>query len=104
MLLLPVYKPTGDEDIRGDINRYFLSEKSMEKRLRHILKCIIQILIVVALSVLADYLAVVWSKDESIWLGESVEEVGSIICGPACGDLWSARTTSKCKGLCHVYA
>ena len=57
----------------------------MEKRLRHIGKRIIQTVVIAALAVLVDYLAVVWSNDESIWLGEAVEVVGSIMCSPAVG-------------------
>ena len=59
----------------------------MKERSRSVLKCIVQILVIALLSVLVDYLAVVWSKDESIWLGESVEAVGSIICGPLVGGI-----------------
>lgn len=59
----------------------------MEKYSRILFKRIIQILIVATISFLMDYLSVVLSNDESIWLGESIEAVGSIICGPIVGGI-----------------
>ena len=57
----------------------------MKNKLQMLRNRILQILIVAALSTLADYLAVVLSNDESIWLGESIETVGSVIFGPVVG-------------------
>lgn len=51
------------------------------------MKRVIQILIIASLSFLMDYLVVALSNDDSIWLGESIEVVGSIICGPVVGGL-----------------
>lgn len=59
----------------------------MKKHSQIIYKRIIQILIVAIISFLMDYLSVILSKDESIWLGESIEAVGSIICGPIVGGI-----------------
>ncbi len=56
-----------------------------EKLSRIVLKRLIQILIVAFLSFFIDYLIIILSHDDSIWLGESIEVVASIICGPVVG-------------------
>ncbi|MCR5025278.1 MAG: ECF transporter S component [Lachnospiraceae bacterium] len=57
----------------------------MEKHLRAVFTRIIQILIVALLSFSIDYLIIILSHDDSIWLGESIEAVASIIFGPVVG-------------------
>ncbi len=59
----------------------------MKKQARVILEKTIQILFIAFLSFSLDYLIVVLSGDDSIWLGEAVESVGSVIFGPAVGGL-----------------
>ena len=54
----------------------------MGKHLRVVSKTIIQILIVSAISIHMDYMAVVISHNDSIWLGEAIEAVASVIFGP----------------------
>ena len=46
---------------------------------------ILRILIVALLAFILDYVIVDLSHDDSIWLGASIEVVGSIIFGPAVG-------------------
>ena len=42
---------------------------------------------VALLAFLLDYLIVLLSKDESIWLGESIEVIGSVLFGPVVGGM-----------------
>lgn len=74
------------ESIPG--NSYILKGKHMTKQFRdRIIKFIIRVLIVTLLAYMMDYLIVLLSKDDSIWLGESIEVVGAIIWGPLVGGL-----------------
>lgn len=57
----------------------------MRKRFRGFFKCVVQILIVSAMTLLIDRLVAGLSNDDSIWLGESIEVVASIILGPVVG-------------------
>lgn len=57
----------------------------MGKHIRGIINRILQILIIALLSFSIDYLIVVLTKDDSIWLGESIEAVASVLCGPVVG-------------------
>ena len=57
----------------------------MHKHLRGIFKRILQILIIAYLTIFIDYLTVILSHDDSIWLGEAIETVGSIMFGPLVG-------------------
>ena len=59
--------------------------ENMHKYLRGIFKRILQILIITFLTIFIDYLTVILSHDDSIWLGESIETVGSIMFGPLVG-------------------
>ena len=52
---------------------------------RALLVNILRILIVALLSFVLDYVIVDLSQDDSIWLGASIEVVGSVIFGPAVG-------------------
>lgn len=61
----------------------------MKKHAKAFFNCIIQILIIASLSFLMDYLVVVLTNDDSIWIGEAIWAVGSIICGPVVGGLSS---------------
>ncbi len=60
---------------------------NMHKQLRGVLKRIIQSLVVAFLAIFIDYVTVVLSHDDSIWLGESIEAVASVIFGPFVGFL-----------------
>ena len=57
----------------------------MKKRLRGLLIHIMQIFVVSVITVSADYLMIMMTNDDSIWLGESIEAVASIIFGPVVG-------------------
>ncbi len=57
----------------------------MKINLRSIINRILQIFIVAFLSCSIDYLIVILTHDDSIWLGESIEVVASIMCGPLVG-------------------
>ncbi len=59
--------------------------ENMHKHLRGIFNRILQILIIAFLTIFIDYLTVILSHDDSIWLGESIETVGSIMLGPLVG-------------------
>ena len=57
----------------------------MKKRLKGMLKAVVQILIVSLITITMDYLIVRLTHDDSIWLGESIEAVASILFGPIVG-------------------
>ncbi len=57
----------------------------MKKRLRRFLYCVIQILAVSLVTISLDYLIVTLTHDDSIWFGEAIEAVASIIWGPLVG-------------------
>lgn len=59
----------------------------MKVRIHIILKKVIQILIIAGLSFVMNYLVVILTNDDSIWLDASIEVVGSIICGPVVGGI-----------------
>lgn len=59
----------------------------MEKSLPTFVNKIIQILIIASASFTIDFLIVKLTHDDSIWLGEAVEVVGSVICGPLVGGI-----------------
>ena len=57
----------------------------MKKRSLVVLDRIAQILVISAICIFIDRLIVILSHDDSIWLGESIEAVASIIFGPVVG-------------------
>ena len=57
----------------------------MEKHLRVFNNRVIQIVLISLLALSIDYLIVIWCNDDSIWLGEAIEAVASIMCGPVVG-------------------
>ncbi len=59
----------------------------MKKRLPRFLTFIIQIIVISLITILFDYLIVTLTNDDSIWLGEAIEAVASIILGPAVGGI-----------------
>lgn len=59
----------------------------MEKHSSSFFKRIIQIAIIATVSFSLDYLIFLSSDNDSIWLGESVEIVGSVMCAPWVGGI-----------------
>jgi len=59
----------------------------MKSRFSVVIKRILHILIIATLSFGIDYLTVVWTNDDSIWLGQSINVVGAILCGPVVGGI-----------------
>lgn len=56
-------------------------------------RSLVQILLIALLAFLLDYLIVLLTNDESIWLGESIEVVGAALFGPVVG---GAATLINC--------
>ena len=57
----------------------------MRKYLKPIIRCIGQILIISAVTIIFDRIVTGLSNDDSIWLGESIVAVASVILGPVVG-------------------
>ncbi len=57
----------------------------MKMKLKPVVNRILQIIVVSLLSMGIDYLIILLSHDDSIWLGKSIQVVASVMCGPAVG-------------------
>lgn len=57
----------------------------MESKIRVVPRRLLQILIIATASFLMDYIIVILSHDDSIWLGGAIEVVGSVMWGPLVG-------------------
>ena len=57
----------------------------MKKHLPKLIRKSIEVLIIASVAFAFDFLIYFISKDDSIWIGESIEIVGAILCGPIVG-------------------
>ncbi len=69
-------------------------EGKMKERFQNIFKRLIQILIIASLAFSVNYIVGILSKDDSIWLGEAIQVVGSVFWGPLVGGLGTLLSTT----------